>query len=252
MPHRLIVGLMILSVAGAVSACGTAAPPPAEKPAAAAPAQPSADTAARMAGHFGKVRELEQAVVRGDLEAAKAAAQWIADHQEAAGLPAGTESYAIATKNAARAVAASASLGNAGVAAAFAVAACGDCHTAAKVTPKMPEVSAAPIGAGVATQMHGHQYAVDLLNRGMVGPSETLWKQGAEALKGTQLSDKDLTKAPKDILAFETRVHDLAGRAAQTADAGSRIAIYGELIGGCAGCHEMHGRVLGTGLPKGN
>jgi hypothetical protein len=252
MAHRLSVGLMILSVAFGVSACGSSAPPSAEQSTAAAPAQPSVDTAARMAAHFGKVRELEEAVVRGDLEGAKAAAQWIAEHQEAAGLPAGTESYVKATTNAARAVAASTLLGNAGVATAFAVAACGECHAAAKVTPKMPEVGAPPTLPGTAALMLAHKHAVDLMYRGMVGPSETLWKQGAEALKASQLTDKDLTKAPKEFVASETRVRELAGRAAQAADAGSRIAIYGELIGGCASCHAMHGTVLGAGLPKTN
>jgi len=91
---------------------------------------------------------------------------------------------------------------------------------------------------------------VDLMYRGMVAPSEALWKQGAEALKGSPLSDKDLTKVPKGIAASEARVHEIAGRAAQAADAGARIAIYGELIGGCASCHAGHGRVLGPGLPK--
>lgn len=252
MAHRLIVGFMILSFAFAVSACSKSAPPPAEKTAAAAPAQPSADTAARMDSHFDKVRELEEAVIRGDLESAKADAQWIADHQEPSGLPAGTESYVTATRNAARAVAVSASLGNAGMAAAFAVDACGECHAAAKVTPKMPEVSAPPTLPGAAAHMLMHQYAVDLMYRGMVGPSEALWKQGAETLKGSPLGDKDVGKASKDMAASEARVHDLAGRAAQAADAGSRIAIYGELIGSCASCHAMHGRVLGPGLPKTN
>ncbi len=252
MAHRLFVGAVILSVAFAVSACGKSAQAPAEQSAATASAQPSVDTAARMAGHFGKVRELEEAVIRGDLESAKAAAQWIAEHQEAAGLPAGTESYVTAGKNAARAVAASASLGNAGLAGAFAVAACGDCHAALKVTPKMPEVSAPPALPTTAAHMLAHQYAVDLMYRGMVGPSETLWKQGAEVLKGSPLRNQDLTKVSKEIVASETRVHELAGRAAQAADAGSRIAVYGELIGGCASCHGMHGRVLGPGLPKSN
>jgi hypothetical protein len=250
MTHRLPVGSMILSVAFAVSACGGSAPPAAEKPAAAAAAQPSVDTAARMADHFGKVRELEQAVVRGDLESAKAAAQWIAEHQDAAGLPAGTESYVTTTRNAARAVAVSASLNNAGVAAAFAVDACGECHAAAKVTPKLPEVIAPPALATPAGHMAAHQYAVDLMYRGMVAPSEALWKQGAEVLKGSPLSDKDLAKASKEVVASEARVHDLAGRAALAVDAGSRIAIYGELLGGCASCHAAHGRVLGPGLPK--
>lgn len=250
MLHRLFVGLMILSVAFAASACSTPAPPPAEQSAAAAPALPSADTAARMDSHFGKVRELEQAVIRGDLESAKAAAQWIAEHQDTGGLPAGTESYVTSTRNAARAVAASASLGNAGVAASFALAACGECHAAAKVMPKMPEVSAPTAVPGPAAHMRAHQYAVDLMHRGMVGPSEALWKQGAEALKGSPLTDKELTKAPKEIVASEARVHEIAGRATQAADAGARIAIYGELIGGCASCHAAHGMVLGPGLPK--
>jgi cytochrome c551/c552 len=250
MARRLFVGLMILSVAFAVSACSKSAPPPAEQSAAAAPAQPSADTAARMDSHFGKVREIEQAIIRGDLESAKVAAQWIAEHQETAGLPPGTESYVTSTRNAARAVAASGSPGNAGMAAAFAVAACGECHAAAKVTPKMPEVSAPTAVPGTAAHMLAHQYAVDLMYRGLVGPSETLRKQGAEALMGSPLTDQDLTKASKDILASEKRVHEIAARAAQAADAGSRIAIYGELIGGCANCHAMHGMVLGPGLPK--
>jgi hypothetical protein len=250
MAHRLFVGLMILFVVFAVSACGQPARPAAEQPAAVAPAQPSAETAARMDSHFGKVRELEAAIIRGDLESAKAVAQWIAEHQEAAGLPAGTESYMTATKNAARAVAASSSLGNAGMAAAFAVAACGECHAAAKVTPKMPEVSAPATRAGTAGHMLEHQYAVDLMYRGMIGPSETLWKQGAEALKGSPLNDKDLTKAPKEAVAAEARVHEIAGRAAQAADAGAKIAVYGELIGGCTSCHETHGLVMGSGLPK--
>jgi cytochrome c553 len=210
------------------------------------------DTTAGMADHFSKVGELEAAVVRNDLESAKAAAQWIAEHQGTAGLPAGTEGYVAATKNAARAVAASASLGNAGVAAAFAVAACGECHAAAKVTPKMPEASAPPTLPGTAAHMLEHKYALDLMYRGMVGPSETMWKQGAEVLEGSPLTDKDLTKTSKQIVAADARVHELARRAAQAEDAGSRIAIYGELIGGCASCHGMHGVVLGPGLPKTN
>lgn len=69
-------------------------------------------------------------------------------------------------------------------------------------------------------------------------------------MKAAPLTDKDLTKASKEIVAFDRRVHELAGRAAQAADAGSKIAIYGELIGGCANCHALHGMVLGPGLPK--
>jgi hypothetical protein len=252
MTRRLLVGLVILSVAFAVTACSKPEPPAADKTAATAPAPPSAETAARMSDHFGKVRELEEAVIRGDLDGAKTAARWIADHQDAAGMPAGTESYVTTTRNAARAVAASASLGNAGMAAAFAVAACGECHAAAKVTPKLPEAVAPAAPAGQAARMLAHQYAVDLLYRGMVAPSDTIWKQGAGVLGSAPLGDQEKAKASKEAVAFEARIRDLAGRAAGAPDTGSKIAIYGELIGGCSGCHEMHGRVLGAGLPKTN
>ena len=250
MARRLFVGLIILAAAFVLPACSKSTPPAAQQSTAAAPAQPAANTAARMADHFGKVRELEAAVIRGDLESAKAAAQWIADHQDAAGLPPGTEVYVIATRNAARAVAASTSLGNAGVATAFAVADCGECHAAAKVTPALPDAIAPPPASGTAARMLAHQYAVDLMYRGMATPSDALWKQGADALKGSALTDKEMAKAPKELVVFEARVHDLAGRAAQATDTGSKIAIYGELIGGCSGCHAIHGKVLGAGLPK--
>lgn len=251
MTHRLFAGLMILLVAFAVSACGGSAPPAADQPAASAPAKPAVDPA-DMDAHFGKVRELQDAVVRGDLEGAKSAAQWIADHQDAAGLPAGTEAYMTTTKNAARAVAASASLGNAGIAGAFAVSACGECHAAAKVTAKLPEAAAPATVTAAAEHMRAHQHAVELMYRGMVAPSDALWKQGAEALKASALTDKDKAKAAKDVVAAEARVHELAAHAADAADAGSRIAIYGELTAACATCHASHGRVLGAGLPKGN
>jgi hypothetical protein len=252
MPGRALVVLTVVTAAFAASACSKSAPPPVEQSAPAASAQPAADTAARMDAHFGKVREVEQAIIRGDLETARADAQWIADHQDSAGLPAATEGYVTTTRNAARAVAASASLGNAGVATAFAVAACGDCHAAAKVTPKLPEAVAPSAAQGAAAHMLAHQYAIELMYRGLAGPSDAQWKQGAEALKGSPLGDKELAKAPKEMAAAETRVHELAGRAAQASDTGSKIAIYGELIGSCASCHEMHGRVLGAGLPKTN
>jgi hypothetical protein len=252
MARRLFFGLIILFATLVLPACSKPAAPAAEQTTATAPAQPAVNTAARMADHFGKVRDLEAAVIRGDLESARADAQWIADHQETAGLPPGTEVYVMATRNAARAVAASTSLGNAGVAAAFAVADCGECHAAAKVTPRLPEASAPPPAAGTAARMLAHQYAVELMYRGLAAPSEALWKQGAEALKGSPLTDKEAAKAGTEVVAFETRVHDLAGRAAQATDTGSKIAIYGELLGGCSGCHAMHGRVLGSGLPKTN
>ena len=249
MSRRALMLWTILPVAVLVGGCGGSAPPPADRAPAAAPA---VNTAAHMAEHFTKIRELEEAIIRGDIESAKAPAQWIADHEETTGLPAGTESYVTEMKNAARAVAATDEIGNAAVAAATAVSTCGNCHAAAKVAPKLPEERAPAEHSGTVPHMRGHLFAIDMMYRGLITPSDDLWRQGAEALKGAPLTEKDLTKVTKEIVTFETRVHELAGRAINAPDAGAKIAIYGEMIGGCATCHGLHGKVWGPGLPKTN
>jgi mono/diheme cytochrome c family protein len=42
----------------------------------------------------------------------------------------------------------------------------------------------------------------------------------------------------------------MAGKARTATDIGTKVAFYGEYIGGCAGCHGLHGKVWGPGLPK--
>jgi cytochrome c553 len=205
-----------------------------------------------MADHFTKVRELEEAILRGDLEGARAPAQWLAEHQAIAGLPAGTESYVAEMKNAAKAVATSSDIGSAAVASAQAVATCGACHAAAKVTAKMPEASAVSDMPGSVGHMHGHQHAIAQLYRGLAAPSDELWKRGAEELKVAPLAEQDLAKVTKEIQKFEARVHELAGRALDAPDTGAKVAIYAEITGACATCHGLHGRIWGPGLPKTN
>jgi hypothetical protein len=252
MSRRLVLITALLPVLFVVAGCGGATPPPAEQTPAAAPAQPAVSTAAHMPEHFTKIRELEEAIIRGDLESAKAPAQWIAEHPGATGLPAGTENYVTDMRNAAQAVAVSTEMGHAAVAAAKAVATCGACHQAANVVATLPETSAVADLAGTAGHMHGHQEAIDLLYRGLAAPSDELWKKGAEALKGSPLAEKDLAKVTKEIQVFEARVHELAGRALDAPDTGAKVAVYGEIIGGCATCHGLHGKVWGPGLPKTN
>jgi cytochrome c553 len=203
-----------------------------------------------MTDHFTKVREVEEAVIRGDVDAAHASAQWLADHQETGGLPAGTDTYVGDMKNAARAVASTDVIGNAAVAAASLVGTCGACHQAAKVTLAIPPLIAPATAGDIVSHMRQHQYAVDLMYRGLVVPSDELWTRGAEALKAAPLSDKDMSKVSKDVMASEARVHELADRAAKASDRGARVAIYGEVIGSCASCHGLHGKVWGPGLPK--
>jgi cytochrome c553 len=200
--------------------------------------------------HFTRIRDLEEAVIRGDVEAAKEPARWIADHQETAGLPEGTQRFATEMKTAASSVAAADDLTKAAASAAEVLSTCGHCHAAAKITPKMPEAVPPVAAPGTAGHMRAHQYAIDLMYRGLIVPSTALWMKGAEALKAAPLADKELAKFTKEPGLFEARVHELASQAVNAPDTSTRVAIYGELIGGCASCHGLHGKVWGPGLPK--
>jgi hypothetical protein len=229
-----------------------AGPAPQGTPAATGQKPPAHSTSLQghMDEHFAQVREIQDAVVRGDLDGVKPPARWIADHQEVSGMPASAAVHIAAMKSGANAVATAPSITLAAQGAASLVAACGDCHAALKVAARMPSavvVTAAP--AGKQAHMAEHQHAVNLLYRGLVGPSDADWKKGAEALKGAPLGAEALPEA-EDATEAEAKVHQLAAKAVNATDRGARVAAYGEVIGSCASCHGLHGRIWGPGTPK--
>jgi hypothetical protein len=246
--HLRLVLALSLPLALAVSGCSKPADKPAE-PASTSPTASKAEVRAHMEDHFTRVRAVEEAVIRGDLEGAKVPAQWIADHQETAGLPAGTEAKVTAVKDAAKSVATAADIPAAAKGAAELVGACGDCHVAANVKAHMPLVMLGEAKPGKAMHMAEHQQAVDMLYRGLVAPSDADWTKGAEALKTAALGAKEMPEA-KDAIAAEKNVHKIAEAASKAADRQAKVAAYGELIGGCATCHGIHGRVWGPGAPE--
>jgi hypothetical protein len=243
----LIAAPLVLIAAAAPAPQGT---PPAT------PQTPSRNTTSlkeHMAEHFAHVREVQNAIVRGDLEGAKAPARWIADHEEAAGLPAAAAVHLTEMKKDANTVATAPDIRAAAGAAASLVAACGDCHASLKVRGTMPAavvIAAAPPDSKQA-HMAEHQHAVNLLYRGLVGPSESDWKHGAEALEAAPLGADTIPEA-RDALKAEQKVHELAGQAVKARDRAARVAAYGEVIAACANCHGVHGRLWGPGAPKTN
>jgi len=242
LPVSALIALMLI-----VAGCGGSTPP-AEDQAPAAPAEAVAD---HMTDHFSHIHDIEQAVIRGDLEAAQAPAQWLVEHQTLSNLPSDSALYLAEIRNSASGVASTDDIGNAAVATATMVAACGKCHTATGVTPTMPSVAAPSGPEGITGHMQQHMQAVDLLYEGLAAPSDELWKKGAELLKASPLEGENLPEElSDDVKGAEARVHEMADRAINATDTGAKVAIYGELIGGCASCHGLHGKVWGPGVPK--
>jgi mono/diheme cytochrome c family protein len=237
---------LVLVLALPCTGCGKPAEPAA--PQAAAVGVPN--TPAHMQEHFAKVREVEEAIIVGDIAAARTPALWLADHQPTTGFPAATERPLTEMKAAARTVATTRDIQEAAMGAANLVGSCGRCHSAAKVEPKVPPAAEVVARKGQSEHMLDHQSAVNLLYRGLIVPVSGDWIRGAEALKTAELGARDRKGMTPEALAAEARVHELADQAVKAPDQRTRITLYGSIIGSCAGCHGLHGRVLGTAPAK--
>jgi cytochrome c553 len=224
------------------TACGK----PAESPEAQAAAAAVPNTPEHMQEHFAKVREVEEAIISGDIAAARTPALWLADHQPTTGFPPATRQPLTEMRAAARTVATTSDIQEAATGAANLVGMCGRCHSAAKVEPKVPPATeiAAPKGQG--GHMLEHRSAVNLLYRGLIVPVSGDWVRGAEALNAADLGASDRKRMTPEALAAEARVHELAGQALKANDQRTRVTIYGSIIGSCASCHRLHGRGAGA------
>lgn len=214
-----------------------------------APLTPSADRAAFMRQHFDLVMAVDEAIIRGDVQAAKKQARTLADRPDPQNLPAAAAPYLVTLKHAAARVAAAETIADVASATASMLATCGDCHRAVGTMPAHVPPASASVGGAVG-HMLAHKSAVDLMVQGLTVPSSSLWQQGADALGTAPLRRGDLPKDPKltkDILDTEKWVHEMADRARQATLARSRILVYGELIQSCGTCHALHGNVWGPG-----
>ena len=250
--RSLLLALLVIPSVIALG-CGGGQQAPAEQAKPVEPAVAAADVARHMHEHLARVITMQEAVIRGDMEAAVEPARWIADHQPTAGLPAGQEAVLADMKKQAAVVAEATDPTHAATATAMVVSYCGACHAAANVAVAVPEPAKPLSDNPVAAHMMEHQWATDLLYQGLVMPSEERWQKGLAAMQGAPLTEKDLPKDAKltqEIVALEKKVHQMAEQSKTATDLGTKVAFYGEHIGGCAGCHGLHGKVWGPGLPK--
>ncbi len=194
-----------------------------------------------MREHFAAVSDLQRAIARGHLDAAKQDARWIMEHDEPQQL-ADWAPFVAEMKQAARDVTAAPDLPSAAAVASRLGRACSRCHeqTHAIVTFAWEEPPAdAP---GLQAQMRRHQWAAARLWQGLVGPSDDMWREGALVLASTQLDAFAATgsSAPRgDISALAKRVRELATTASKTENQDARATTFGELLSTCAGCHVL-------------
>jgi hypothetical protein len=247
MPHALRSSAIRVSVlmaaalaAGAAGGSRPAAPPQA--------VPPDPGRQGHMQVHFGEAMAVHEAVIRGDLAAARAPAAWLATHDAPASLPSGSAPFVAAMREAARQTAAASTVQEAAMGAAAMLKTCGDCHRGLGTVPPPPLAAPPPEVHGVVGHMLGHQRAADQMLQGLVTPSSALWREGAQGLATPALDhdalprDARSDKAAKDA---ERRIHTLAAEAGRVEDQAARAVFYAQILARCATCHSGHSKVWG-------
>jgi cytochrome c553 len=200
--------------------------------------------AAHMQEHFVQAKAIQEAVIDGDLEGLKSAAQWVADHQAADSLPEGWEPYVTEMQGAARQALEATDVATAASAAATIAENCGSCHLAVGARPLLVLGDEPPQDPATVPHMLGHLWGADRMWEGLIVPSDVAWANGVAPLAGDPLQPENLSdhaESSDDVRALAIRVHELAAAGREAEGQEARAAIYGEFIATCAACHQMLG-----------
>ncbi len=198
-------------------------------------------TAEQMADHFDEGLAIRDALIEGDLDAARRRARSLVERKPEA-LPAQAAGYVAEFRAAAQAVWEAPDRGTLARAVGRLAASCGACHRGSNVHVEFEPPAPPPADPGVAGHMWRHLWAADRLWEGLVGPSDEAWTRGTAALADAALRPEvlspDIPVYPR-IEALAHRVHALAEEGSTAGDTRARIDVYAGLLATCARCHGL-------------
>ncbi len=201
----------------------------------------AAATAEQMTGHFDDALAVRDALIEGDLEAARRRARSLTAWR-LSDLRAEAAGYVTEFRAAAQAVRDARDRGTLARAVGRLAASCGACHRGSNVRVELEPATPPPGEPGAAAHMRRHLWAADRFWEGLIVPSDDAWARGAEALATAALRPETLTPDlpvyPR-VEALAQRVHALAEEGSRTADTGARIDIYAGMLATCARCHRL-------------
>lgn len=197
---------------------------------------------AHMLAHFERAGEVHDALVKGELDRARSAAEWIALHEEPGPIPGDTPELNSEIRRYAAQLSVADTLPEATLAAAQMGRACGDCHGANEVRPRFLIGTAPPTGSGPQAEMARHVWASERMWEGLLGPEDHAWRSGAEALKSGWLDPQQVVANPQDrprIRTLVQQVYELGNEAQATDHPQARAELYGDFLNTCNECHIL-------------
>ncbi len=114
---------------------------------------------------------------------------------------------------------------------------CGWCHQ--RLGGPSPSFSEAPEDDGsLAARMRRHVWATERLWEGLYAPSSRAWKAGAQVLKNASFPKEVLDKGGVYAKSAAKEFGKVAVRIPKVHRSTDRAAVYAELLGTCASCHQ--------------
>ena len=194
-----------------------------------------------MAEHTERSIDARDALITADLDGAREHLAWLTTHPLPAAL---AESEQRVYVEALREAAAEGSKGERVDHVATAVARtariCGDCHAAMGRPVDFPATGLTVEKTGVQGHMRRHQWAMDRLWEGLVGPADASWEAGAKVLAEDPIEVAEVGGGTGEQTRA-SRVHELGESAANTDDRKGRTRIFGQILEQCAVCHAAVG-----------
>jgi mono/diheme cytochrome c family protein len=194
-----------------------------------------------MQGHFSRAASAHDALIRADMEQARADMAWLATHEEPS-LPAELQPLLDNMQAEAARFPEATTLTEAGTTFARMLVRCGECHT---TSHGGPEIAQTPIPEGDTPEarMRRHQWASDRMFDGLVMADPEIFRSGNDALTSAPLTQADLpgteAQPAEQVATLTTHVRELGAEAATAADEQARAGIYGRYLATCGACHRL-------------
>ena len=201
------------------------------------------DLALHMQEHLQRITQIRTNVIRGDLQGLRPPATWLAQHEPSPEASILYVPFILSMQDHASKILEAGDIRTAAADVSAIATDCANCHIASAVAIDFGNAPEPPAWSDMVSHMQRHEWAIDRLWEGLIGPSDVSWSRGvrmlAEApLHGTEAAWDDAVAGGDEMA---RRVHNLGKEAATALLPHARAEVYGQMLAVCADCHTRTG-----------